>query len=315
MPAGKAIAMAAMPTAVLMGMGFTPTLALADEQPALQQPEGRRVQGLPRGAGRTARTRRRPPRRRPPRARATRGRRGQGRRPSRRRRPRRSADDPARGHTARARATPRRIQVPTTRRRRPHAVPLGIVGEGTVGLRRRRHGEPARRPRAAATCWRTSATRSPASSRRQQGHGEPPSPPPSPLRLATEHAYGRGHGHRPRTPARTTPPKKVTDTVEDTVEGHDRRGVRRRPRTPPRRSRRRPRTPRTATASPSPSASSATDPEDCPVATDDEGGVDNEVLAARRALVPGGQFADAEGRRLPGHRRGEDRRAARPRRC
>ncbi|MFG2556811.1 hypothetical protein [Streptomyces sp. NPDC048581] len=31
MPAGKAIAMAAMPTAVLMGMGFTPTLALADD--------------------------------------------------------------------------------------------------------------------------------------------------------------------------------------------------------------------------------------------------------------------------------------------
>ncbi|MCX4697843.1 hypothetical protein [Streptomyces sp. NBC_01373] len=34
MPAGKAIAMAAMPTAVLMGIGFTPTLALADEQPS-----------------------------------------------------------------------------------------------------------------------------------------------------------------------------------------------------------------------------------------------------------------------------------------
>jgi hypothetical protein len=34
MPAGKAIALAAMPTAVLMGMGFTPTLALADDQPA-----------------------------------------------------------------------------------------------------------------------------------------------------------------------------------------------------------------------------------------------------------------------------------------
>ena len=33
-PAGKAIALAAMPTAVLMGMGFTPTLALADDQPA-----------------------------------------------------------------------------------------------------------------------------------------------------------------------------------------------------------------------------------------------------------------------------------------
>ncbi|MFF5154662.1 hypothetical protein ACFY3N_00065 [Streptomyces sp. NPDC000348] len=30
MPSGKAIALAAMPTAVLMGMGFTPTLALAD---------------------------------------------------------------------------------------------------------------------------------------------------------------------------------------------------------------------------------------------------------------------------------------------
>ncbi|MBA2944626.1 hypothetical protein [Streptomyces himalayensis] len=34
MPAGKAIAMAAMPTAVLMGMGFTPTLARADDQPS-----------------------------------------------------------------------------------------------------------------------------------------------------------------------------------------------------------------------------------------------------------------------------------------
>ncbi|MGX1547198.1 hypothetical protein [Streptomyces adustus] len=33
-PAGKAIAIAAMPTAVLMGMGFTPTLARADDQPA-----------------------------------------------------------------------------------------------------------------------------------------------------------------------------------------------------------------------------------------------------------------------------------------
>ncbi|WP_210587922.1 hypothetical protein [Streptomyces sp. GESEQ-35] len=32
-PAGKAIALAAMPTAVLMGMGFTPKLALADDQP------------------------------------------------------------------------------------------------------------------------------------------------------------------------------------------------------------------------------------------------------------------------------------------
>ncbi|MYU24443.1 hypothetical protein GTY84_22150 [Streptomyces sp. SID8352] len=35
MPAGKAIALAAMPTAVLMGMGFTPTLALADGNDAV----------------------------------------------------------------------------------------------------------------------------------------------------------------------------------------------------------------------------------------------------------------------------------------
>lgn len=34
MPAGKAIALAAMPTAVLMGMGLTPTLALADDPAA-----------------------------------------------------------------------------------------------------------------------------------------------------------------------------------------------------------------------------------------------------------------------------------------
>ncbi|GAA2558943.1 MULTISPECIES: hypothetical protein [Streptomyces] len=33
-PGGKAIALAAMPTAVLMGMGFTPTLAQADDQPS-----------------------------------------------------------------------------------------------------------------------------------------------------------------------------------------------------------------------------------------------------------------------------------------
>ncbi|MFI6037169.1 hypothetical protein ACIBBD_23950 [Streptomyces sp. NPDC051315] len=34
MPAGKVIALAAMPTAVLMGMGFTPTLANAEDQPS-----------------------------------------------------------------------------------------------------------------------------------------------------------------------------------------------------------------------------------------------------------------------------------------
>lgn len=34
MPAGKAIALAAMPTAVFMGLGFTPTLANADDAPA-----------------------------------------------------------------------------------------------------------------------------------------------------------------------------------------------------------------------------------------------------------------------------------------
>ncbi|MFI9824271.1 hypothetical protein ACIHFC_27995 [Streptomyces sp. NPDC052013] len=38
MPAGKAIAIAAMPTAVLMGMGFTPTLAQADDQPSRKAP-------------------------------------------------------------------------------------------------------------------------------------------------------------------------------------------------------------------------------------------------------------------------------------
>ncbi|MEV6962944.1 hypothetical protein AB0M97_28030 [Streptomyces sp. NPDC051207] len=36
MPAGKAIALAAMPTAVLMGMGFTPTLAIADNNDAVK---------------------------------------------------------------------------------------------------------------------------------------------------------------------------------------------------------------------------------------------------------------------------------------
>nr|WP_308403113.1 hypothetical protein [Streptomyces sp. BV286] len=34
MPAGKAIAIASMPTAILMGMGFTPTLAQADDKPS-----------------------------------------------------------------------------------------------------------------------------------------------------------------------------------------------------------------------------------------------------------------------------------------
>ncbi|MGW1027534.1 hypothetical protein ACWD4J_28210 [Streptomyces sp. NPDC002577] len=34
MPAGKALAVAAMPTAVIMGMGFTPTLARAQDQPS-----------------------------------------------------------------------------------------------------------------------------------------------------------------------------------------------------------------------------------------------------------------------------------------
>jgi uncharacterized protein YjbJ (UPF0337 family) len=63
--------------------------------------------------------------------------------------------------------------------------------------------------------------------------------------------------------------EKVTDTVKDTVEGAtDKASEAAQDATE---------AAGEATASPSPSASSTTDPEDCPAATDEEGGVDNTV--------------------------------------
>ena len=272
MPAGKAIALAAMPTAVLMGMGFTPTLANADDQPSVQEPDGRRVQGLRGGAG--GRT---PPRR-----------------PRRRRPPRTSSDD----------ADGRR-KGDAVRRRAPPVLEGTASDSGKggsfVGFRFRRRGEPTpSRPRTATRTRRSgdTATTTPSatataagrllddhrrrdrrtSSRRAYGAPRERDPSPTAVRAAPSASHGARTPRRPRTTASTDTSKKVTGTVEDTVKDTDRQGDGRRGgQAPPRRRRRRrARTP-PPTPRPSPSASERPTADDCPAATDDEGGVDNKV--------------------------------------
>ncbi|MFF9128011.1 hypothetical protein ACF09J_32955 [Streptomyces sp. NPDC014889] len=122
----------------------------------------------------------------------------------------------------------------------------------------------------------------------KQGSGASADPGAAPSASATPAAGGsKDTGDGASDPVKDTA-RKVTDTVKDTVEGtvKDTTGT----------------VSRTAgkavegvkdtageaageaadaaTASPSPSASSTTDPEDCPAATDAEGGVDNDVLLA-----------------------------------
>lgn len=255
MPAGKAIALAAMPTAVLMGMGFTPTLANAEDQPAAKSLTADEykdcVAALEDGASASA----------SPSASAS------------------DSDD---------KATPS-----------PSASETKDAGSGSSDSGSSGGGSSSD----SGSDDEATPTPSPsASNDAQSGSTATPTPSASEssgnvldeIGDAITGIFTGGESATPSASASPTPSasasasedskddatdavkdttEKVTDTVEDTVKDTTDSATKAAEDTTDAVKE----AAQEATASPSPSASSSTDPDDCPVATDAEGGVDNKV--------------------------------------
>ncbi len=256
MPAGKAIALAAMPTAVLMGMGFTPTLANAEDQPAAKSLtadeykdcvaalEDETASPSPSASESTS-------------------------------------ESPAEEDTAEPTPTP--------------SAEGDTGGDSSSDSGSDDEAEPTPSPSESKTTEPQSgggdtATASPSPSPSEsdgnlledigdaiegiftggQGESASASPSPSATPSASESPSATEEDTSDAVEETTD---KVTDTVEDTVkdttdaasEAAEDAGDAVEEAA------------EEATATPSPSASSTTDPEDCPVATDEKGGVDNTV--------------------------------------
>jgi hypothetical protein len=260
MPAGKAIALAAMPTAVLMGMGFTPKLALAEDQPAsrsLTADEYKEcvaaLEDAEKGDTATATP--------SPSASATESPSDGGAEPS----PSATSgsgdsgsgsgdSDSGEGSSAdsgsadEAEPTPSAsAEAPATKE--PQAAPTPSPSETEKGVLET-IGDTVTGVVGGVVDGITGG-----------GAEESPSPAPAPSASATpspdaSEGADAGSGDAADPAKETT--DKVTDAVEDTAEDAGD-------------------TASEATATPSPSASPTTDVDDCPVATDAEGGVDNTV--------------------------------------
>jgi hypothetical protein len=281
-PAGKAIALAAMPTAVLMGMGFTPKLALAEDQ----QPASRSLTADEYKECVAA------------------------------------LEDAEKGETATATPSPSASvsasESPSDGGAEPS--PSATSGSGDSGSGSGNSGpgdgdsadsgsadEPGPAPSASASASAEApATKEPQSAptpsptETQQGVLETigdtvtgvvdgvvdgitgggaegsPSPSPSPSASASPSpspgaGQGEGSGSGAEDPVKDTT-DQVTDGVQDTVDGAGDTASEA-PGAVPEATE----TAGEATATPSPSASPSTDADDCPVATDAEGGVDNTV--------------------------------------
>jgi hypothetical protein len=280
MPAGKAIALAAMPTAVLMGMGFTPKLALAEDQ----QPASRSLTADEYKECVAA------------------------------------LEDAEKGETATATPSPSASasasESPSDGGAEPS--PSATSGSGDSGSGSGNSGpgdgdsadsgsadEPGPAPSASASA-EAPATKEPQSAptpsptETQQGVLETigdtvtgvvdgvvdgitgggaegsPSPSPSPSASASPSpspgaGQGEGSGSGAEDPVKDTT-DQVTDGVQDIVDGAGDTASEA-PGAVPEATE----TAGEATATPSPSASPSTDADDCPVATDAEGGVDNTV--------------------------------------
>ncbi len=255
MPAGKAIAIAAMPTAVLMGMGFTPTLALAEDKPAAKSLTVDEYKDCVEALEEQTEE---------------------------------AKDDASASPTPSASTS-----TPADDEKEPSAVgPLGFghVGLGLfVGFRFRRQAradavrlgvQGARREdRADADALPLGVrveepARPPGTRRRDQGHLHRPTRRrrrprrrPPPRRPAAAEKPAEKPADKAEDPVKDTVEKAedtvkdvtdaATDAAEDTAEKAEDAAD-----------------DATASPTPSPSASSTTDPDDCPAATDDEGGVE-----------------------------------------
>lgn len=253
-PAGKAIALAAMPTAVLMGMGFTPTLANAEDQPAAKSLtadeykdcvaalEGESASPSPSASESTSESPAEDTAEPTPTPSASAG----------------GSSSPDSGSDDEAEPTASPTESKTTE-------PQAGTGEDT-------------------------ATASPSPSPSESdgtvlddignalediftgGEDETASASPSPSATPSASASPSAEEENASDPVEETTDtvsdtvedavKDTTETVEDAGEAVEEEAEE---------------AADEATATPSPSASSTTDPEDCPVATDDKGGVDNSV--------------------------------------
>ncbi|MFI7019046.1 hypothetical protein [Streptomyces sp. NPDC050164] len=262
MPAGKAIAMAAMPTAVLMGMGFTPTLALADDQPptsnSLKADEYKDcVAALEGGKGKDGAS---------PSPSASGG------------------EDDGKKDENTSEPTPSASAGGSDADKDP-ADSSGSSDSGSDDTGGKSEPTPTPSPSSGTSGQDDAATPSPSPSQSGgnvledigdaiggifNGGKSTASPSPTPSASASPSGDTAKPEDTSKDDASDTVKEttdKVTDTAKDTVKdtagtaskaAEDAAGK--------------------ATASPSPSASPSVDPEDCPAATDAEGGVDNQIL-------------------------------------
>ncbi|MHB9853737.1 hypothetical protein ACSYGO_31465 [Streptomyces krungchingensis] len=260
MPAGKAIALAAMPTAVLMGMGLTPTLAQAEDHPTAKSLTADEYQKCVEAVT--------------------------------------GSED---GKDASDTASPSASSSPSASESADTATPKPSSSSGSSdetsssdsGSDDKAEPTPSASSSSAGTSQNSSdgaaSTPAPSASESSKNPLDPlgvgdalkdlltpddtASPTPTPSASASESKDSSASDDKSVSDTVKDTTDKVTKTVEDTVkdttdtaskaasdatekvqEAAD-----------------------AATASPSPSASESTDASDCPVATDDEGGVDNPV--------------------------------------
>ncbi|WP_369249261.1 hypothetical protein [Streptomyces sp. R41] len=254
MPAGKAVAIAAMPTAVLMGMGFTPTLALADDHgssKSLTADEYKdcvaAVTGSEDGAGASATP--------SPSASQSSGKSGDTAEPT----PSASASSgktssPDSGSDDKAEPTPSASS--SSASTSDKSSDSGTSSTPT--------------PSASASSGNVLDTIGNAIGDVLTGGGDSTaSSSPTPSATASASASKDTSGSTSDTVKDTT--DKVTETVKDTVKDTTDTASKAASDTTEKVQE----AADAVTATPSPSASSSTDPSDCPVATDEEGGVDN----------------------------------------
>lgn len=282
MPAGKAIALAAMPTAVLMGMGFTPTLAQADSNNATKPTSNSLtadeykdcVAALEDGASAS-----------PGADESTDSDEAAQPTPS----PSASAGEDSSGSSDSSDGS-------GTSDSSDSSGSSGSAGDSSSSDSGSDDAaEPTPTPSASKTSEAQSGdTTTPSPSASESGGNlledigdaitdvftggsaaeESASPSPTPTPSASEEASSDAADSSGKDTSEALDPvketaEKVTDTVKDTVEDTADKATEAAKDTTEAAAE--------ATATPSPSASSGTDPEDCPAATDEEGGIDNTV--------------------------------------
>ncbi|MFD8425460.1 hypothetical protein [Streptomyces sp. NPDC059466] len=262
-PAGKAVAIAAMPTAVLMGMGFTPTLAQADDHSSSKSltvdeyqkcvdamtasKDGKDASATPTPSASSSASSTASPGKTEPTPSASAS-------PDKTSSPDSGSDDKAGSDPTPSASKSAQSGTGTGGDEKPAAAPsastgggglLGAVGDAITGVL-------------------------------TGGGGSTASSTPTPSATPSASASASAGGTKDKGASGTVKDTgdKVTDTVKKAVKDTTDTATKAAEDT----TKAVKDATDAATSSPSPSASATTDPSDCPVATDAEGGVDNSVL-------------------------------------